>query len=75
MYFLHTVQKVISRWGSRVLQRSSISKPKQNYFNIVFSFADMVFLWNHLHVSNNLFFLTYFNAIFPSINSPIMMIA
>jgi hypothetical protein len=21
MYFLHTVQKVISRWGSRVLQR------------------------------------------------------
>jgi hypothetical protein len=36
MYFLHTVQKVISRWGSRVLQRFIDFKTQTKLSNIFF---------------------------------------
>jgi hypothetical protein len=36
MYFLHTVQRGISRWGSRVLQRFIDFKTQRKLFNIFF---------------------------------------
>jgi cytosine/uracil/thiamine/allantoin permease len=53
MYFFHTVQKVISRAGSRALQRFIDFKTQTNFL-IFFLFA--VFLCNHLHVFNQFTF-------------------
>jgi hypothetical protein len=71
MYFLHTVQKVISRWGSRVLQRFIDFKTQTKLFNIFFIFATVFFFFFFFFFfvfffffffftfSMNLFFTTY----------------
>jgi hypothetical protein len=75
MYFLHTVQKVISRWGSRVLHRFIDFKTQTK---LLFSFFFLICRYGFLVESFTCFkqfTLYYFKAIFPSIISPIMMIA
>ena len=54
MYFLYTVQKVISLWGSRVLQRFIDFKTQTKLFNIFF-LALLVFFF--FTFSMNLFLL------------------
>jgi hypothetical protein len=54
MYFLHTMQKGISRWGSCVLQRIIDFKTQTKLFNI------FVYLcYSFFTFSMNLFFITY----------------
>ena len=74
MYFLHTVQKVISRWGSRVLQHFIDFKTQTKLFLIFFYICRYDFLVESFTYFKQ-FTLNYFNAILPSIISPIMMIA
>jgi hypothetical protein len=72
MYFLHTVQKVISRWGSRVLQRFIDFKTQTKLlFSLICRYGFLV----ESFTCFKQFTLYYFKAIFPSIISPIMMIA
>jgi hypothetical protein len=75
MYFLHTVQKVISRWGSRVLQRFMDFKTQTKLLFLLFFLTCRYGFLVESFTCFKQFTSYYFKAIFPSIISPIMMIA
>jgi hypothetical protein len=75
MYFLHTVQKVISRWGSRVLQRFIDFKTQTKLFNIFFSLLPFFTFSMNLFLLHVVIILKEFSDLMQSICSNFIIYA